>query len=176
MNKTEVSPAIYRYKFTDEIVCLLTAFAKTHQFDDRHVYKEAWNTWYEENLETLDNEVRRLISLGYGGDVADKMFKAARYYFRKKNLTMTKPQVRRKYITFGSEVLDAMDEHVDAHMTNPNYSPASGYINFCENNIPILKREIENVCSKHTISGKDMALKIKKTYKNRYFRQTRTSS
>jgi len=176
MIKNRVSPAIYRYKFTDEIINLLTAFAKTHQFDDRHVYKEAWNIWYEENLEALETEVRRMISLGYDGNVADKMFKAGRYYFRKKNLIMAKPQVRRKYITFGPEVLDAMDEHVDANITNPDYSPASGYINFCETNIPILKMEIQNVCSKHIISGKDMSLKIKKTYKNRYFRKTRTSS
>ena len=176
MTKTEVSPTIYRYKFTDEIVAMLTTFAKTHQYDDRHTYKQAWVSWYGDNLEVLEREVRRIINLGYDGNVADKMFKAGRYYFRKKSSSSTEPQVRRKYITFDSAILDAMDKHIIANMNDLDYSPASGYTNFCENNIPVLKKEINSICSKHIITQEDMTLKIKKTYKNRYFRLTRTNS
>ena len=172
----EGSPTIYRYKFTDEIVEMLSIFAKTHQYDDRHAYKKAWGIWYEDNLEVLEKEIRRIINLGYDGNVADKMFKAGRYYFRKKSPISTKPQTRRKYITFSSAVLDAMDRHIINNMNEPDYSPASGYSNFCENNIPVLKEEINSICSKHTITKEDMTLKIKKTYKNRYFRLTRTNS
>ena len=75
---------VYRYKFTDEVNSAITSFAKIHQFDNRHDYKEAWQEWVEENQELIDNETKRLKELGYEKDIGDKMFKAGRYYFRKK--------------------------------------------------------------------------------------------
>ena len=75
---------IFRFKFTDDVVDLLHGFAKLHQFDDRHIFKESWSRWTEENHEGLEKEERRLGKLGYQGNVLDKMYKSVRYYFRKK--------------------------------------------------------------------------------------------
>ena len=77
---------IYRYKFTEDFTSELFKFSKIHQYDHRKDFKEAWNVWFEENNEIVNDEIRRLTNLGYDGDVQDKMFKSARYYFRKKAL------------------------------------------------------------------------------------------
>ena len=59
-------------------------FTTVHQYDDRKTYKEAWTKWlaHDEIAAMLKSEVERLTNLGYKGDVADKLFKSGRYYFR----------------------------------------------------------------------------------------------
>ena len=81
----EININIYRYKFIEEFTNELYKFSKIHQYDHRKDFKEAWNIWVEDNQGFVDEEVRRLSNLGYDGDIIDKMFKSARYYFRKKS-------------------------------------------------------------------------------------------
>lgn len=80
---------IYRYNFENEFAQSLYIFAKIHQYDNRHDFKEAWNVWIEDNNEMIELEINRLRLLDYKGDILDKMFKSARYYFRKKNNVKT---------------------------------------------------------------------------------------
>ena len=74
-----------------------------------------------------------------------------------------------------SDVLDAMDQHIMISIKNPDFSPASGYTNFCTTNIPLLQNEIIRICNETTISSSDLTDKIKKTYKNRYFMITHSA-
>ena len=67
---------VYRFKFTDEVNSAITAFAKIHQYDDRHDYKDAWKTWMEDNKDLVEDETRRLKEIGYDKDIEDKMFKS----------------------------------------------------------------------------------------------------
>ena len=76
---------IFRYKFSDEFTGPLYQFSKIHQYDHRKDFKEAWNIWIEENDDLVNKEAKRLSELDYKGDIIDKMFKSARYYFRKKS-------------------------------------------------------------------------------------------
>ena len=81
----------YRHEFGKEFMANLSCFSKVHQYDDRHTYKSEWTKWtqQEENTQAIDVEKRRLQENGYKGDIEDKMFKAGRYYFRKKTLSKT---------------------------------------------------------------------------------------
>ncbi len=65
---------------------LTHAFTEVHRYDDRKTYKAAWAAWlaHDEIAAILKSEVERLTDLGYNGDVADKLFKSVRYYFRQK--------------------------------------------------------------------------------------------
>ena len=104
---------IYRYKFSNDFTNELFKFSKVHQYDHRKDFKDAWEIWMEENQNLVDGEVRRLINLGYEGNVIDKMFKSARYYFRKKKIENNKePQKRRVYQNVQKELLEQMDEHI----------------------------------------------------------------
>lgn len=79
----------YRHEFSKEFMAELSRFSKVHQYDDRHAYKSEWQKWInqEEIAQAMDIEKRRLQENGYIGDIDDKMFKAGRYYFRKKTTT-----------------------------------------------------------------------------------------
>ena len=160
---------VYRFKFTDSVVDSITNFAKIHQYDDRHEYKEAWAEWLKENENLVNAETKRLQDLGYDKDVKDKMFKSGRYYFRKKDGNTTTPIKRRDYITIDHTILIAMDTHIQENMNSDDYTPAKGYSMFCEENRDLLGREITQLMKTNTINAQDLADKIKKTYKNRYF-------
>ena len=160
---------IFRFKFTDAVALQITNFSKVHQYDDRHEYKKNWEEWLEENKELVSNEERRLIGLGYDKCVKDKMFKAGRYYFRKKGFAIAVSVKRRVYISISHAILEAMVAHISNHINDINYTPANGYDCFCETHTNELTIEIQNIIKQHSISVTDLASKIKKTYKNRYF-------
>ena len=166
---------IYRFKFSDDIMQAITEFSKIHQYEDRNDYKESWKEWCDDNSEFLEIETRRLIDLGYKGDVIDKMYKAGRYYFRKKTLSdSTETKKRRVYVAMNSTILSNMDKHIIDSIKSETYSPAEGYSEFCENNIELLKTEVARLL-KSGINSEDISSKIKKTYKNRYFIISRNS-
>ena len=98
MNNHESTINIYRYKLSIEMIDKLYQFSKIHEYDNRKDFKEAWTLWAEENNEFISHELRRLRTLGYNGNIDDKLFKSARYYFRKKNTEKKKPAKRRNYI------------------------------------------------------------------------------
>jgi len=164
---------IHRYKFTQAFMDELYEFSKIHQFDDRKLFKEAWTIWLEESDTLIQNEKERMNNLGYEGDVLDKMFKSARYYFRKKSSIKPEPKERRKYISVKRELLEEMDNHIMSGINNKNkYKPSEGFDEFCQKNTETLKKEIETLIEKNIESSEIMA-KIKKTYKNRYFMLTK---
>lgn len=172
----EPKSKIFRYKLSDDIMLNITQFAKIHQLDDRHSYKEAWNRWLSDHQDSVEREVSRLEQIGYAGDVIDKMFKAGRYYFREKNdskpTTTAVPAEKNKrdYIVMSSEMIQAMDTHLIGIVNQTNFKPALAYDQFCEQHIDLLRKEIGRLVTDYnTITGKKMADKFKKTYKNRYF-------
>lgn len=191
----------FRFEFAEYIMELIKRFAIVHQYDERKIYKEQWNIWYNENKEDMEREIQRMNEIGYIGDVKDKMFKAGRYYFRKKNIKkqdnkelieielinninlvnktndisdVTSEKKRRNYITMLEETLVAMDEHIKTSLSmDAEFKPSNGYSEFCEKNILVLRTEIQRMVVNNIIDKKDIAEKIKKTYKNRYFMITR---
>ena len=168
-NNNENNVSIYRYKFTDDFTKELYTFSKVHQYDHRKDFKEAWDIWIEDNDNLVDDEVRRLTNLGYDGDIIDKMFKSALYYFRKKNNEKNEPQKRRVYIGVQKDLLDSMDEHIISNINNKDYKPSEGFSLFCKEKIELLKEEVNNLCKAGFTDHIEIKDKIKKTYKNRYF-------
>ncbi len=162
---------IYRYKFTQEFMDQIYQFAKIHQYDERKCFKEAWEVWMETQMELVNSEVNRLTELNYQGDIIDKMFKSARYYFRKKGTVKKEPAQRSNYIAVNKELLDAMDQHIVTNISKKDYKPSDGFVDFCNANIPLLKEEVSRLFEEEGLQkdAKIVEKKIKKTYKNRYF-------
>ena len=160
---------IYRFNLSDNITELLTHFAKLHANDDRKTYKKNWEKWCEDNQANLDIETRRLESLGYNGNVLDKIYKAGRYYFRVKVQEKNKPQERRQYVTMSLDVIEAMDEHINSIIKNTDFTPAKGYNIFCQTYLELIRNEIIRLRDTFNLSSDDIVAKIKKTYKNRYY-------
>jgi len=161
---------IFRYKFSEPFVADLYNFAKIHQYDDRVGYKEAWGLWVEENNEQVTRECNRLKSLDYEGDILDKMFKSARYYFRKKSTEKKAPAQRREYVSVQKSILDEMDRHIAEKLSvNKNYKPATGFAAFCEERSDAMCECMEDLHKQNMTDCEEARNKIKKTYKNRYF-------
>ena len=167
-NTVEFTPTIYRYKFTEDFMAELYNFAKIHQYDHRKDFKEAWVKWSEDNSEIIMNETERLLALGYQNEdnIDDKMFKSARYYFRKKSPIKSEPKQRRQYISVDHDLLAAMDRHISNNISN---KPESAFILFCKDNEAILRQSVAQICAHGVTDSQSIQSKIKKTYKNRYF-------
>jgi hypothetical protein len=168
-NNESIPNIIYRFKFTDDFMQDLYKFSKIHQYDDRKDFKESWKLWTEENDEIVCQEISRLSILGYEGNVLEKMFKSARYYFRKKCDVKKEPKQRRQYISVNKELLSAMDLHIETNIYNESYQPKLGFSDFCNNNESLLKESIAKIMGQGVNETEIIELKIKKTYKNRYF-------
>jgi len=168
---TILPTVIYRFKFTVDFMEELYKFSKIHQYDERKDYKEAWKQWTEENKDIINEEIIRLGNLGYptGSNVIDKMFKSARYYFRKKSTEKKMPRQRRQYISVNHELLEAMDKHIEEHINYIDYQPKTGFVSFCKSNEILLKETVAKILEQGIQNSSQIENKIKKTYKNRYF-------
>ena len=152
---------IYRFKFSPSFVEKLLLFTDIHRFDDIPVFREAWLKWSEENISNILEEERRLVGLGYKGDVREKMYKSVRYYYKNKDNKESSPKKRRNYCRICPKVLEAMDKHIRENDKKPSLS----FNDFIETHRMLVveaKADLADV--------RDIDLKIKKTYKNRYFR------
>lgn len=165
----KINAPIFRFKFTEDFMEDLYKFSKIHQYDHRKDFKEAWTKWIEENDDIIDEEVERLLNLGYDGDILDKMFKSARYYFRKKSPVTAEPKQRRPYISVSRELLEAMDIHIKTNIGLPDYQPKTGFISFYEENNILIVQTFRSFYEQNIKDSEFIQLKLKKTYKNRYF-------
>ena len=185
----KIQTKTFRFEFTAEIMELIKRFAIIHQYDERKIYKEQWTNWFETQKEILEREITRMIEAGYEGDVEDKMFKAGRYYFRKRNIKEEKQTkkphqheaaavaadtITRTYITMEPIILKSMDAHIiNAFKDQKELKPEICYNHYCKNNEDLLRKEILRMLNENDMEGKELSEKIKKTYKNRYYMFTR---
>jgi hypothetical protein len=144
----------YRYEFGKPFCDALEQFARLHKYDDRKVFKEAWTVWAEENVEWIERECEALKESGYAGDSLDKMFKSARYYYRKKSVVLKEKSPRKSYTKVPTTLLKEMDEYIKANM---EMKPHNCYVAFCE-------RFREELIPDMRELGE---VKMKKTFKNR---------
>tara|TARA_Y100000389_G_scaffold13341_4_gene11907 strand:- start:3191 stop:3742 length:552 start_codon:yes stop_codon:yes gene_type:complete len=164
-----IQKKIYRFKFHPETQDHLTYFAHIHKYEDRVTFKENWETWVEDNKKLIDDETRYLENLGYVGNVEQKMFKSVRYYFKNKTNDTQDPVQRRNYISISRNILNMIDNHINNNMNDANYKPATGFVNFMEQNRNVIHTETERIKENNDLTQEIIDLKIKKTYKNRYY-------
>lgn len=160
---------IYNYKLNEQFITELFKFSKIHQYDSQKDFKEAWVLWREYNIELVEYETRRLNSLGYNGDVNNKMYKSARYYFRTKNTEKIEPAKRKVYITSQKTLIDAIDDHIKTKLSEKNYKPSDYFERFYDDTNDAIQRQITAYNESGFTDKKEIKNKIKKTYKNRYY-------
>ena len=153
---------IYRFKFSEEFLPNLVEFSTIHQHDKPNDFKDAFDEWKDENRCIITKESIRLENIGYDGDIFDKMYKSARYYFKNKETEKTKKK-RRDYIRQDKDFINM----IDRHLADIVLKPSLAFDDFKTNNSEIY----ENECTRigEFLDKKQTLNKIKKTYKNRYF-------
>ena len=162
----------YRYKFSKGFLETLKEFTRIHKFDEAKVFKENFNEWKDENKEVISREVLYMKNMGYEGDVIEKMYKSARYYFKCKSNEKVKPKKRRQYIGIDIVLKDKMDEFIQNKLSEKGEcpKPADAYTEFIENsnNKLILANEKTRLIS-FGLEEEGVNKKFMKTFKNRYF-------
>jgi hypothetical protein len=191
---------VLRFEFSNEIIKQMAAFVQIHQYDDRKTYKAAWTEWLanHEIAAIFNAEVKRLTDLGYKGDVADKLYKSGRYYFRTREPTVQRSSLwphtppsgatstpndanggrrgsgnqgsPRRYVLLSRELLSAMDDHIERGLRQQTeFTPAKGFAEFALGlDVASYRSEVARL-SEIMPTGEAVGDKIKKTYKNRYF-------
>jgi hypothetical protein len=174
----------FRFNFSDSVLEKLTQFSKMNKSCDRHAFKEAWKEWLTDNKDVVLEETERLTTLGYDGDITEKMYVSVRYYLRKKGQKKemlrqkkdkdqdqdkdqdkdqdqdkdfnieSESSVKCKNIPTSRMLLDVMDKHILQHCQNPNYRPANGFESFCRDNIDICKEEVKRLVNEYNLINK----------------------
>lgn len=199
MTSATVILKTHRYEFSEYAMMQLNYFTQVHKYDERKIFKESWEKWIktEEIAQMIVSETQKLNSEGFQGDVQDKMFKAVRYYFRKKANTEEKKEQnpRKKYIGFTGKILTAMDTHIilkikenmqetcligkvpetvietkkpEKKRFKSNVSPDKAFNDFYNTNTEIIEEEKVHLQNEENMDEEAINQKIKKTYKNRY--------
>ena len=163
------SKKIYRYKFRQECLDVLVEFSRIHQYDAAKEFKEAFETFCDNNKELIQTETTYLNDAGYSGDVIKKMYISSRYYFKNKDYKPQETKQRRKYISQDKDFIYSIDEHVANSIRNKE-KPAKAYGEFMDIHQSLIDIE-KNRLKKFLDTDEAIKGKIKKTYKNRYFLQ-----
>jgi hypothetical protein len=172
---------IYRYKFSQEFMDHLEIFAIEHEDFDITNFKEAWESWTEENASLIAKEITLLLENNFQGDALDKMFFSARYYYRKKETRKTSskhaPKEKKQNIKYASSraFLEQMDNHIQSQDTKTK--PSKCFDNFVKHQYSFIEEEYRAYLNKQeqdnanttTLDEKAFQEKMKKTYKNRIF-------
>jgi hypothetical protein len=166
-NENENKVPIFRFNFSEEFNKELGYFSKLHKHEDRIEFKENWQKWIEENEYLINEEKKRLITLGYEGDIEDKMYKSVRYYFRKKPLR-TEPVERGERIVLSKELLNQIDQHIKNNNFTGNYTPQVAYEDFYNQYTDLITTAFEEA-ELNIDDDEFLQNKIKKTYKNRFY-------
>jgi hypothetical protein len=166
--------SIYRFKFSQEFMPSLIEFSRVHQFDQSPEFKDAFKTFCDENTDIIEKEKQILNDNGYKGEIIDKMYKSARYYFKNKDYTPQETKTRRKYIKQDKEFINNIDEIVIMSLRN-NEKPAISYRNFMDNDEFSAILNAEKLRLGEHLGKDDVDSKIKKTFKNRFFIQKKHS-
>ena len=183
MDIQENKKPIFRFKFSDSLLEKITTFSQTNKESCSKMFRHNFDNFMIENREMVNKEKEKYDQYGYKGDIEEKIYRSARYYFKNKetkntisnNSIKTEKQKRRNYIKRDEVFIEAVHEHAVVCVRN-NVKPSVAFSEFIEhtNYKNLYLKEYRRV---NTILEDDKATlaKIKKTYKNIYFTIKRDS-
>ena len=137
------SAPVFRFKNSSELNDILERFAMIHCNDtDYKEFNEAWDVFYDNNTEIIDNDHKRHIELGFKATLK-KLYTSVRYYHCKRfalgktddridtNLKKQNNKEKRTYKKVDDSILEAIDLFLEEKITITT-KPAAAYTNFCE--------------------------------------------
>jgi hypothetical protein len=154
-------------------------FSKTHQTNKKD-FETEWIKWVNHNRILYETEKQRLIEIGCKGDLDDKLFKSARYYYRKKNTEKQQKSKRKNYEGFTKNIREMMKQHIFtiisySETNKENISPMTAYDNFCKTQTNRIYKEIQSFLRQTYLPNKKIdpyqfAIQFRKSYKNHFYK------
>ena len=189
-NKMAVNNKIYRYKFSDTVNEYISNFSNMHVYDNNEILIEQYESFWKENIDEMNREMERLKQLGFTNDLKNAIFRSIKYYHIKKLKKQSdysieeKKETKRDYIKINKFIIQWIDTFIINNMKNKDFKPSKYYdiIIMNEEFQNMIKEEKPKLVNKYIKfleenneikTDEDIEnwwnLKIKKTYKNRYF-------
>ena len=183
MNKTKMPVYTkFRYDFSSEVGDLLAKFSDDHETEKYKIFQSSWNSWIntDEVREILTKECNHLQKEGYIGDVWDKMYKSARYYYKKRGQINKEDKntrtERSPKIKFSANYLKQVNESILSQLNKNitdnniiNLSNTEAFNEFCKSNKTEIVEELRLVKDQHGEIPKDIIKKMKKVFKNHFY-------
>tara|TARA_X000000368_G_scaffold338332_1_gene276296 strand:- start:1525 stop:2061 length:537 start_codon:yes stop_codon:yes gene_type:complete len=110
-----MSQTTYRFKFNKELLDSIKEFSKLHSNDNCDDFLDAFHLWKRVNNEIISLEEKRILDLGFNGNIEEKIYKSARYYFKNKKNTTYKlnKQLKTNYIPRNPVFFKMMETYIN---------------------------------------------------------------
>lgn len=161
----------YRFKFNKELLDSIKEFSKLHSNDNCDDFLDAFHLWKRVNNEIISREEKRILDLGFNGNIEEKIYKSARYYFKNKKDTTYKlnKQLKTNYIPRNPVFFKMIEMYI-----NKNPIKASllykEFINETDTNIlSEINAEIVRLKT-FELNQTECLQKIKKMFNNAYYK------
>jgi hypothetical protein len=166
-----MSQTTYRFKFNKELLDSIKEFSKLHSNDNCDDFLDAFHLWKRVNNEIISLEEKRILDLGFNGNIEEKIYKSARYYFKNKKNTTYKlnKQLKTNYIPRNPVFFKMIETYI-----NKNPIKASllykEFINETDTNIlSEINTEIVRLKT-FELNQTECLQKIKKMFNNAYYK------
>jgi len=171
----QLEQQVFRFEYGESFLKAISLFACEHQNENRHAFKCAWGEWLRCNEMLVSIETQSLQMAGFGGNIIDRMYHSARYYFRKKSCKKTEEETRcdprkneeleKKKLKTYNRVDKCVLLVIDSHLSKTDrLKPSIAFQSFIEDDLS------SSIVA--TMDTMDMEA-LKKTYKNRFYKHHR---
>ena len=176
------SARVFRHQLSSEVLARVRPFAEANADLPGRQFRAQWDGWIVANRTLLDTEATRLAANGYAGDVDAKVYRSARYYFKSRPPTLerkTRATNSTPYLSIAPQLISSMDGHIAAALRSTQHAkPAELFATFMLNLeaaglTALLASELARFMEHGGLDATAAERKLKKTYKNRYFRVSR---
>lgn len=160
----------YNYQLSNDIIHFIkTDFIEKNNIDNN--FDKLWNKWILtegiDRIFKLENE--RLNMIGWEGDIYMKVYKSIKYYQIKKSEKKCTKKKRRNYIHISENTKKQMYEFIDNTKIK---KPSDAYSAFLNTYKSIYDNETKLL--KEYLPENEIIIKIKKTFKNRFYIKNKT--
>ena len=157
----------YRLNFSKDFQNRVISISESVKDDSLNDFKIKLEIWCLRNEDLIEREYINLRSMGYEGDIKEKIFKSSRYYFSKKDGKKTEVKKRKKYTVKNNKLIEKIKNHVSEQ--DKSLKPSHAYNNFYEIHKNYINNYKDDLMVKENYSEKEAFNKIKKIYKNKFY-------
>jgi len=168
-----MSQTTYRFKFNKDFLNTIREFSKIHSQDCGEDFLEAFQVWKRFNYEAIHKEEKRIVDLGFKGDIEEKIYKSARYYFKNKKskpITETHTYLKTNYIPRNKAFFSLLETYIK---NNSSVKPSILYKRFINETDSEISSGILNELTRlknYQLDQNDSNKKIKKAFNNAYYK------
>jgi hypothetical protein len=167
-----MSQTTYRFKFNRDLLNSIKEFSKMHSENNGDEFLEAFQDWKITNNQVIKNEEQRIIDLGFKGNIEEKIYRSARYYFKNKKNNICKLKqktIKTNYIPRNNKFFTMMIEYIQRNPIKASLL-FKKFINETDETISIeIKKEFCRLRS-FELTEEECLQKLKKGFNNAYYK------